>query len=219
MLLAKSAPSRLQLGLEAALLFLGVPVLMLIYFGQYSLFGLVWILAGIALVLLLLTPGFRLKWILGGFSRRGWLILGIFTALTAAAVYATVQALVPERFLELPTHRPQLWMAIVILYPIFSAWPQELIYRSLFFERYGTLFPNRWVAIAANGTAFALGHLFFLNPVTIAMSGLAGAIIGWAYLEERSLWLAWAMHALAGILVFTAGLGIFFYHGAVGRAF
>ncbi|MEM7506832.1 MAG: CPBP family intramembrane glutamic endopeptidase [Pseudomonadota bacterium] len=213
---ARTLPNRLQLWIEWTALFVGVPILMLVFFGQYSLFLTVWLLAGLALGLLLLTPGFSITVLWRGFSRRGlWTLLG-FTAITATVTFATVLALVPERLLELPLNRTHLWLMIMLLYPPVSAWPQELIFRSLFFERYGALFPNAGIAIAVNGAAFALGHLFFLNPVTIAMTGLAGAVIGWAYLQDRSLWLAWGMHALAGMIVFTSGLGVFFYHGAIG---
>lgn len=216
MTVTNTLPSRLQLWIEWTALFVGVPVLMLIFFGQYSLFLTVWLLAALALALLLITPGFAISTLWRGFSRRGlWALLG-FSAATAVVTLATALALVPERLFELPLNRTYLWLMIMLLYPPVSAWPQELIFRSLFFERYGVLFPNAAMAITANGAAFALGHLFFLNPVTIAMTGIAGAVIGWAYLRDRSLWLAWGMHAIGGMIVFTSGLGVFFYHGAIG---
>ena len=105
---------------------------------------------------------------------------------------------------------------IMVAYPILSAWPQEFIYRSLFFERYGGLFPTATIAIVANGLAFGIGHLFYMNPVTIAMTAAGGAFMGWAYLRNRSMLFAWVLHAIAGNIIFTAGLGIFFYHGAIG---
>ncbi len=68
--------------------------------------------------------------------------------------------------------------------------------------------------VAANGAAFGLGHLFFMNPVTIGMTALGGALIGWAYLTRgRSLMLAWVLHSLAGQIIFSSGIGIFFFHG------
>ena len=213
---ARALPSRLQLWSECTALFVGVPVLMLIFLGQYSLFLTVWIMAGIALGLLLLSPGFEISLLFKGFSRRGWWILLGFAAITTVTTLLTVLLIVPERLFELPRNRTALWLMILLLYPPVSAWPQELIFRTLFFERYGSLFPTPALAIGVNGFVFALGHLFFQNPVTIVMTGLAGAVIAWAYLAERSLWLAWGLHALGGMIVFTSGLGIFFYHGAIG---
>ena len=58
-------------------------------------------------------------------------------------------------------------------------------------------------AIVANGAAFGLGHLFFMHPVTVGMTALGGALIGWADLTRgRSLLLAWVLHSLAGQIIF-----------------
>jgi hypothetical protein len=49
------------------------------------------------------------------------------------------------------------------------------------------------------------------------MTALGGAVIGWAYLARgRSLMLAWVLHSLAGQIIFTSGIGVFFFHA--GRA-
>ena len=207
---------RARLWAEFVALFVGAPILMAAFFGQYALFAVLWMLAGVAAVLLLLTPGFRWRDLLRGPVIREWpLILG-FTALTAATATAVVHWLTPSSFLGLPRYATGLWFAIMVFYPPLSALPQELIYRSLFFERYGQLFPTKRVAILANGVLFAFGHLFFLNAVTLAATGVTGCVLGWAYLRNRSLPLAWALHAIGGCLVFTLGLGRYFYHGAAG---
>lgn len=147
-----------------------------------------------------------------------WRIILIFTAITALFSILIVQALIPQQFLSMPTYRPGLWLMIMLLYPILSAFPQEIIFRSLFFERYGALFPNANVAIVMNGVVFALGHLFFFNWVTILMTGIGGAIMGWAYLRNRTIGLPLVLHGVAGQIIFTVGLGIYFYHGAIGHA-
>jgi hypothetical protein len=137
-------------------------------------------------------------------------------AAIALGAAAAALALVPHAFLWMPFGATGLWVMIMALYPPLSAAPQELIYRTLFFERYGRLFPSDAHAIAANAALFGLGHLFYLNPMTIAATALAGALFAWAYLRARSTLLAWLLHAIAGQIVFTVGLGRFFYHGAVG---
>ena len=209
--------NHLRLWCEFTLLFVGVPIAMASYFGQFSLFATVWVLAGIAAVLLFFTRGFRWRTLVRGPVLGEWKLILLFTALTAATCLAFVFLLVPERFAELPQYRTRLWLFIMVAYPLLSAWPQELIYRSLFFERYRVLFPSAALLIVANGVAFGFGHLFFMNPVTITMTAIGGAVMGWAYLRNRSMLLAWVLHAIAGNLVFTTGLGVFFYHGAIGR--
>lgn len=212
------AASRAQLWAEFVALFVGVPIAMTLTFGLYPLFPVVLALAGLAALLLQITPGWRWRMVLRGPVLGEWRIILGYTAATLAVCLAVVFARVPERFLELPTYRTELWLMIMVFYPLVSALPQELIFRSLFFERYGALFPNRWTAIVANGVAFGFGHLFFDHWITIAMTGFGGAIMGWAYLRHRALGLPWILHALAGQILFTVGLGVYFYHGAVGAA-
>lgn len=200
-------------------LFVGVPVLMAVYFDylqqQRLLFGIVWLLAAVAWFLLARTPGWEPRQLLRGPVFGEWrLVLG-FWAVTAVTCTVFVFAINPSLYLNFVLERPVLWMFVMIAYPIASALPQEIIYRSLFFERYGQLFPSGTTLIVANGALFGLGHLFYDSWITISMTAVGGAIMGWAYLRNRSMLLAWVMHALAGQLVFTAGLGQYFYSGAV----
>ena len=207
----------LRLWAEMLALFVGTPILMAVHFGEYPLFPVVFGLAVVSLLLLALTPGFRLAELLRGPVLGEWKIILLFTLAVGAVSVATVFALVPERFLELPRHRTELWLLIMVFYPIASVIPQELIFRPLFFRRYGQLFPNVGTAVAANAALFGLGHLFFWNPVTIAMTAAGGAVMAWAYMRHRSFLLAVVLHSVAGQIIFTVGLGIFFYHGAVAR--
>ena len=208
---------RARLWTEFLVLFAGVPVAMAVFFGQYPLFPVILSLAVLALVLLALTPGFSPRELLRGPVAGQWKLIAAFALAGAALSFGLVLALVPERLLEFPRQRFELWLLILMLYPLFSALPQELIYRVLFFRRYGALFPNDKLALAANSAAFGLAHLFYLNPLTIGLAALAGLIFGAVYLRFGSVLLTSVLHGLAGQLVFTSGLGVFFYHGAVGQ--
>ena len=220
--IARTAPvaSRLQLWAEFLTLFFGVPVLMAIFIEEIqrnrALFSIVIGLAIVALVLLGRTPGWKFRDLWRGPVFSEWRIILGFWAISAAACSAFVFAIDPDLFLNFVLYRPGLWLMVMIAYPILSAFPQEIIYRSLFFERYGVLFPHAGMAIAVNGVVFGLGHLFYDQWLTIAMTAVGGAVMGWAYLRNRSTLLAWVIHSLAGQLVFTAGLGRYFYSGAIG---
>ncbi|MEO1490751.1 MAG: CPBP family intramembrane glutamic endopeptidase [Pseudomonadota bacterium] len=209
--------SRLRLWTEFTALFIGVPILMAVYFGHYRLFTAIWILAGVSAVLLWMTPGWRWRQLFAGPVLKHWRIVVAYAAITGVVCVAFVFWLVPERFLSLPKYQTELWILIMVAYPIASAWPQEVIFRSLFFERYGDLFPTPTIAILANGVIFGFGHLFYMNPVVIGFTALGGAFWAWVYLTKgRSMTLIWILHALAGQIIFTVGLGGFFYHGNVG---
>ena len=211
-----AVPSHARLWAEFLAFFVGVPLLMAATFGLYPLFPVLIGLAGLACLLLHLSPAWRWRKLMQGPVLGEWRLVLAFSAATAAVSYVVIMQAAPGRFLSLPANNTGLWLAIMALYPLLSALPQELIYRSLFFERYGVLFPSKGLAIAANGAAFALGHLFFGHWVTILMTGIGGAVMGWAYLRNGSLGLAWVIHSLAGQILFTFGLGIYFYHGAAG---
>ncbi|MGR3716474.1 MAG: CPBP family intramembrane glutamic endopeptidase [Thermohalobaculum sp.] len=208
---------RSRLWAEFVVLFAGVPVAMAVFFGQYPLFPVILSLAIVALALLAVTPGFSPRELLRGPVASQWKLIAAFALAGAALSFGLVLALVPERLLELPRHRPGLWLLILLAYPLLSAAPQELIYRVLFFRRYGALFPSDKLALAANTVAFAFAHLFYMNALTIGLTALAGLIFGWVYLRFGSVLLSTVLHGLAGQLVFTSGLGVFFYHGAVGQ--
>ena len=114
--------------------------------------------------------------------------------------------------------RPGLWLAIMVLYPFLSALPQELIFRALFFRRYRALFPSERAAVAVNGLVFALAHLMFWNWVAVALCIAGGVIFAVGYLGRGGFLQAVVLHAICGAIVFTSGLGIFFYHGGGGVA-
>jgi membrane protease YdiL (CAAX protease family) len=216
---AEAPPSprwrKIRLWAEMLALFVGTPVLMTIFFGQYPLLPTVMAFAAISMVLLGLTPGFRMRELLKGPVLGEWRIILLFTLAVAVVCSAVALIAVPHAFLAFPVYRTELWIMVMIGYPIASALPQEVIYRPLFFRRYGALFPNVGTAVVVNAVLFGLGHLFFMNWITIVMSGFGGLVMAWAYMRHGSFLLAWVLHSLAGQIVFTAGLGVFFYHGAV----
>ena len=218
--LRETRASKAQLWIEFILLFVGVPVLMAVFFEEIqarrALFGTVWALALLSVLLLWRTPGWSLWMLFRGPVFSEWRLILIFTVLSGLTSTAFVFAIDPDLFLSIVLGRPELWIMIMLAYPILSAWPQEIIFRSLYFERYGHLFSSTAMLIIVNGAVFGFGHLFYMNWITISMTAVGGMIMGWAYLRNRSMALAWVLHLIAGNIVFTVGLGRFFYSGNVG---
>ncbi|MDH3668511.1 MAG: CPBP family intramembrane metalloprotease [Paracoccaceae bacterium] len=207
----------LWLWAEFAVLFAGVPVAMTVFFGLYPLFPVLFAFTVLAMGLLAVTPGGQKGEFFRGPVLSQWrLILG-FTLLSAILTFTLALILVPDRILGLPRYRPEFWFRIMLLYPILSALPQEIIYRVLFFRRYGHLFPSPQVALCVNALAFSMAHSFYQNPVAIGLTLLSGLVFAWAYQRHRSLMLCTVMHAIAGLIMFASGLGVYFYHGAIGQ--
>jgi membrane protease YdiL (CAAX protease family) len=119
----------------------------------------------------------------------------------------------PDLFLRFPTQRPQLWLLVMMLYPILSAYPQEIISRVFFFQRYAHLFPNIKLLILLNAILFAWMHILFGNWIAIILSFIGGLFFAQTYYKTRSLLLVTIEHLLYGNFLFTIGLGWFFYHG------
>lgn len=144
------------------------------------------------------------------------------TVLSISAVFAVVTAAVgfvtwryyPGLFLAFPTHRPELWAFVMLAYPLMSVVPQELVYRTFFFHRYGPLFGEaRWAAIVLNGALFGFAHIIFGNWFAVISTGLIGVLFAYRYERTRSFQAIWLEHALYGCMIFTIGLGRWFFTG------
>jgi hypothetical protein len=130
----------------------------------------------------------------------------------AIALYMRLEQ--PHAFLSFPRFNPRLWLLVMLLYPVLSALPQELVYRTFFFHRYGALFGSRrGLAIALNGALFGFGHIVMQNLAAVLLSALLGVVLAARYDRHRSLWAAWLEHTLWGQFVFTVGLGRYFFTG------
>ncbi|HTQ71811.1 MAG TPA: CPBP family intramembrane glutamic endopeptidase [Acidocella sp.] len=133
-------------------------------------------------------------------------------ALCGAALTLATWALAPALFLSLPLQHPRFWALVMLLYPLLSVWPQEIIFRRFLFHRYGLLFGNR--ITAASAIAFSYAHIIYLNPLAVVLTLAGGAMFARSYSKTRSLTLTALEHALYGCLVFTIGLGRYFFSGA-----
>ncbi|HMO25614.1 MAG TPA: CPBP family intramembrane metalloprotease, partial [Tepidisphaeraceae bacterium] len=121
----------------------------------------------------------------------------------------------PSRPFAFPRQRPDVWVMVMLLYPIFSVLPQTLIYRVFFFHRYASLFRTRTGLIVAATLVFAVGHLMFHSWVAIALTLAGGLLFSIRYATTRSAPLSAIEHALFGQMAFTLGYGMFLYHGSV----
>ena len=208
---------RTQLWAEFLALYVAAPLAMALFFGLYPLFAALFAVTAVSVVLLARTPGFRPRELVQGGLLRHWPLVAGFAAGAAVVCLADAAVMVPGRLFELPRQRPELWLTIMLLYPVLSALPQEIIFRALYYRRYAGLFPNGGITLAVNAAVFSFAHLFYQNPVAIALTLIGGALFAWAYQRTGSFPLVVVLHALAGQIVFTSGLGNYFSHGAIGN--
>ena len=115
----------------------------------------------------------------------------------------------------LPRYRPELWLLIMCLYPLVSALPQEFLYRRFYMWRYARLFPagesSGNAMLLSNAVLFSLLHLMYDNALALIVTFIGGALFAWSYQRSGRLRWVWLEHAVYGQVIFTSGLGRYFY--------
>lgn len=205
--------------LEFLILFLLLPLAYRFSPIRVPALPLLWAVSGYALWQLLRDSRFdraRL-WNAAPLASHTVGILAAF-ALIALLLWLGVRRLAPPLEWSFVRERTGLWAVVMIAYPLLSVYPQGLIYRAFFFERYALLFPNRWAMLVASAAAFAFLHIVFRNPLAVALTFGGGLLFAWRYAETGSLAVSSFEHALYGCWLFTVGLGQFFYHGTIATA-
>jgi membrane protease YdiL (CAAX protease family) len=212
-------PGRLRLGAEFGALYVAAPLMMALAAPPTLLFPVLFAVTGIGLALLHFTPGFSWRELWRGWDRIDWRAVGLFGAATVAVGLAVMLATAPQGLFGLARQNPALMLLVALLYPVLSALPQEIVFRPLFFRRYGPILPGLRPAIWLNAALFSLAHLMYWSWIVAAMTFAGGLAFAWAYEARRNFPMAVAMHAAAGVIVFVLGLGAFFYSGNIVRPF
>ncbi len=215
---AVKQPSRLLLWAECLGLFFAVPLAL--YFLRHQLahrvIPLVIVLAGACVWYLFKVRDFdrRALWRVTGLRRHLKEIL-LALALPALPLAAATYLFMQDKFLAMPSAHTSGWLLLLLLYPLLSAYPQEVVFRGFFFQRYRTLFPSPKLMVLASGVSFGLAHVFYGNWVAPVVAGLGGVLFGYRYLASKSLVAVGVEHGLWGNMLYTIGLGWFFYSGSI----
>jgi uncharacterized protein len=208
--------------LEFVVLFIALPVGYRFSPVRVPALPLLWAVSGYALWQLLRDPHFdRLRlWNLGPLIPHLAGILMVFAA-AALALWLGVHWLAPDLEWSFVRRNPTFWGIVMVAYPVLSVYPQGILYRAFFFERYASLFPGKWAMIVASAAAFGFLHIIFRNALAVGLTLAGGMLFAYRYAETGSLLTSCLEHAVYGCWLFTLGLGQFFYHGTiatVGRA-
>jgi membrane protease YdiL (CAAX protease family) len=212
-----TAARRIWLSIEMLLLYVGAPIAVysLLHDYRVPLFQIFPFVFAIFAVVLTLDRGFSWRESLSrGISLKTLAsILGVFAiAAPLLALFAWHDS--PSRFLAFPRYAQGVWLMVMVLYPLLSVTTQEIMFRLFFFSRYRALFGNdTQAAIVLNAALFTFAHIAFQNLTTLVISFLGGLLFAWRYEQTRSFWAVVLEHSLYGNLLFTLGLGRYFYTG------
>jgi membrane protease YdiL (CAAX protease family) len=206
----------MALALEFVLLFVALPLVYRFSPLRIPPLPLLWLVTAYACWQLLRDPHFfRAKlWNTAALPANLGPILVIF-AVAAALMGFAVRFFAPDLLFAFPRQRPALWVLVMLLYPVLSVYPQGLIYRAFFFQRYASLFPREWAMIVTSAAAFAFLHIIFRNNLAVILTFAGGLLFAFRYEQTGSLATASFEHALYGCWLFTLGLGRYFYGGTI----
>ncbi len=200
-------PQKKLYAVEFILLFVVFPIALCLKFpiwikGALGLFGLIYVLR----ILLIARYSFFKKGLQFSSNKYVYKVVLIFFAIIfTSSLY--MHYFKPDKLFYVVRNNLKLWIFILFVYSFLSVLPQEIIYRSFFFERYTMFFKNKHFLILINALVFSLGHLFFQNTLVLGITFVGGLIFGYSYLKSKSLLLVSFEHALYGCWLFTVGMG------------
>lgn len=198
---------------EFFILFLFLPVFLYFVRKDFAPYLILFLVSTLGWCLLLLLSDQRFKrfrfWNIEKLKLYLPKVLKTF-AIAAFAIFTASWFLTPEWLFKLPLENPIIWLALLVFYPLFSAWPQEIIFRTFLFHRYKKVFKSKKLRVFISAGVFALAHLVFANWIAVAGSFIAGLVFAFTYMNSRSTLLVAIEHSLWGLWLFTAGLGIHF---------
>lgn len=116
----------------------------------------------------------------------------------------------PDLFFIYPLQDFRGYMLTLILYPLMSVVPQEIIYRAYFFHRYRKLVPEKYLLMLSNAIIFGLTHLIYGNWVAPIATFLISWIFIFNYLKTQSVINVSLEHYMYGLVMFTVGFGYYF---------
>ena len=206
---------KLFLVLEFLTLFFIIPLLAAFVLPPSLLFLGLLLFTLLGILLLCITPEFRWKSLCGNLVIINWRLLGSFSLVCLIALSILAFWIDPENIFYLPINSTRLWIFIMIAYPIVSVMPQELIYRPLFFVRYKIILPSGQSLVFLNAICFCLIHLFYWNLVALFITLIGGFIFSYIYHINRNFIEVVLYHSVGGCIIFTTGLGRYFYSGAI----
>lgn len=135
-----------------------------------------------------------------------------FGAIFTSCFYASLNH---NSWFALPINATEQWLWLLVLYPLVSVLPQELIFRTYFFHRYQTIFKHKSMVIWINAAVFSLAHLIYANWIAVTLAFLGGLLFAYTYAKSKSTLACVVEHSIWGIWMFSMGLGQYLDAGII----
>ena len=198
--------------LEFLILFMGIPLL--IFLDKDFIHPSIIVLPVLLFIFLILryTTDFKFRelfrWGISKSSLKSSLVI-VLVSLLFMLTYVLVFE--RENLFNLPRTHPWIFVAMCFFYPVFSAFGQEIIYRTFLFRRYKGLFPREWQLVLASGITFSFLHIVYYDPVSMILTFVGGLYFARVYQLTGSVLFTSVLHGIYGIIFFGMGMGQYFW--------
>lgn len=201
--------SKVYKTIEFFILFLILPILFL--YEIIPLFAIVPVLWAVSIYVFVILKIYEKQVLFKKLPRKQLRDVLIRFLFIASFIFFFTYYYHEKRLFNFILDNPKLYFTIMILYPLLSVLPQELIYRRFFVFRYKK-YMSLWLFVLLNAFVFAFAHILFVNYIALVFTFFGGVLFINTYLKKKSFSLVCLEHSLYGNLLFTIGLGDFFYH-------
>lgn len=197
--------------IEAGLLFLALPLAYYFHLIPIPKIPLLLLITAGCLIWLIVDKNFSFKTVFH-FSepKKNLGIIFLESLLLVPLLLGLTWLVAPESLYFVPMDNIQQWLFLMIIYPVFSALPQELLFRSFFFHRYRFLLKGTIPLMIASTLAFAFMHIVYFNWIAVLLTLVGGFFFSRTYIRTGSVIYASLQHGILGGLIFSLGLGRFF---------
>ncbi|MCP4309842.1 MAG: CPBP family intramembrane metalloprotease [Bacteroidetes bacterium] len=198
--------------LEFVILFFGIPLL--IFLDEEFIHPSIIILPVLVFIFFILRRTTDFRWrelVRWNIPNRILARNGIIVLIGLALMLGYMLLFDREHLFDLPRSRPLIYLAMCIFYPAFSAFGQEIIYRTFLFRRYENMFGPQWLTILFSGLSFSFLHIVYYDPVSMILTFMGGIWFARVYQQTRSVLFTSVLHGAMGILIFGVGLGRYFW--------
>lgn len=197
---------------EFVILFFGVPLL--IFLDEEFIHPSIIVLPVLLFIFLILryTTDFKFRELFRwGISRTVLIRNLIIVVFSLLLMLGYVFLFERENLFNLPRANPWIYVAMCFFYPVFSAFGQEIIYRTFLSRRYTRILAREWHFILASGLTFSFLHIVYYDPVSMILTFVGGVYLAKVYYQTRSVLFTSVLHGVLGIIVFGVGLGQYFW--------
>lgn len=190
---------------ELALVFIALPMIALSLGGSLALPIVMSTMLTTTIILLSLTQSFHWRDLLPiDFWSEGKLLVGMTAGVAACCLLLTL-LIAPEKLFSSEAET----VAMLVAFPLVTALPIELVYRALFYRRYGRLFTSEPRSIIFGGFATALAYMVLFQNGSGAVIGFAlGTVLGASYLRTGNFLFCVLLHWAAMACYYLIGPGI-----------